>query len=114
MHRPQTSDLDELNNVVGQFRGAIRATGAGSSARRVAALVGCDGAVPTRVQERGNCAPRARVLGKAMQEKHWSPVDRSPVMHVEDEPGPREAGDAPGAQSNSLQRHHTYGSPPKD
>src|SRR5664280_3867399 len=83
MRRPQTSNLDELNNVLSQFRRAIRAAGAGSSARRVAALVGCDGAVSTRVQERGNRVPRVRVLRETMQEKYWLPVDRPGVMHVE-------------------------------
>src|SRR5665647_3782437 len=66
MHRPETSFLDELNNVPSKFRGAIRATGPGSSPRRVATLVGCDGAVPTRVQERGNRVPGARVLRETM------------------------------------------------
>src|SRR5450756_1139957 len=93
MHGPETSDLDELNNVLSQFRVAICATLAGSSARRVAALVRCDGAVSTRVQERGNRVPRARVLRETMQENYWRPVDRPRVMYVENEPVPRDTRD---------------------
>src|SRR5664280_73606 len=102
MHRPKASNLDELNNVLSQFRRTIRAAGAGSSARRVAALVGCDGAVSTRVQERGNRVPRVRVLRETMQEKYWLPVDRPGVMHVENEPVPRETGDPLSAHQNPF------------
>ena len=93
MHGPKTGDLDELDNVLSQFRAAIRPPGAGSSARRVPPLVGCDGAVPARVQERGNRVPAVAVLRKTMQEKYRRPVDRPSVTHVENEPVPGKTGD---------------------
>ena len=97
MYRSQAGDPDELDDVFGQFRGAVRETRAGSGPWRVAALVGRDGAVAACVQERSDRPPRARVLWESMQENHRSPVQRSRVTHVEDKPRPRETGDAPDA-----------------
>src|SRR4029079_8648822 len=97
VHGTETGDLDELDDVPGQLRVAIRMSRAGPGARRVPALVGCDGAVSTRVQERGYGVPGARVLRETMQEKYRRTLERPGVTHVEDEPVPREAGDALGA-----------------
>src|SRR5664280_2404035 len=102
MHRPQAGDRDELNDVPGQFRGAVGETRAGSGPWRVAALVGRDGAVAACVQECSDRPPRARVLWESMQENHGSPVARSRVTHVEDKPCPCEAGDTSDAHRSPF------------